>query len=132
MIAVDTNVLARLFVVDDPTQSEIVRRFFAARSEVDPAFVSLLVIAELVWLLEDTYDFPLSAIAGVLDNLLGSPDFVLEAPEFIADAVALANQRKIDIADFLIARIAAEHDCRATVTFDIDASKRVPGMELLK
>ncbi len=132
MIAVDTNVLARLFVVDDPAQSEIVRQFFAARSEADPAFVSLLVIAELVWLLDDTYDFPLAAIAGVLKNVLASPDFVLEAPEFIADAVALADKRKIDIADFLIARIARENDCRATVTFDIDASKRVPGMELLK
>lgn len=132
MIGVDTNVLARLFVVDDLAQSEIVRRFFAARSEADPAFVSLVVIAELVWLLGDTYDFPLAAIAGVLEKLLASPDFVLESPEVIADAVTLANQRKIDIADFLIARIAVENDCRATVTFDIDASKRVPGMELLK
>ena len=132
MIGVDTNVLARLFVVDDPVQSEIVRRFFAARSEADPAFVSLVVVVELVWLLGDTYDFSQAAIASVLGKLLASPDFVLESPEFIADAVAVAEQRKIDIADFVIARIARENDCRVTVTFDIDASKRVPGMELLK
>jgi predicted nucleic-acid-binding protein len=132
LIGVDTNVLVRLFVVDDPGQSQTAGRFFASRSGADPVFVSLIVVAELVWLLDDTYDFALTAIVRVLEDLLSSPDFVLEYPEFIAQAVALAKQRKIDIADHLIAQVALTNGSRSIVTFDTNAAKRIPGMELLK
>jgi predicted nucleic-acid-binding protein len=132
LIGVDTNVLVRLFVVDDPGQSQTAGRFFARRSSADPVFVSLIVVAELVWLLDDTYDFALTAIVRVLEDLLSSPDFVLEHPEFIAQAVALAKQRKIDIADHLIAQVALTNGSRSIVTFDTNAAKRIPGMELLK
>ena len=132
MIGVATNVLVRLFVVDDPGQSQTAGRFFAGRSSVDPVFVSLVVVAELVWLLDDTYDFALAAIVRVLEDLLSSPDFVLEHPEFIAQAVALARLRKIGIADYLIAQVALTNASRSIVTFDTNAAKRIPGMELLK
>ena len=132
MIGVDTNVLVRLFVVDDARQSEIARRFFAERSSTDPAFVSLVVVAELVWLLDDTYEFSHAAITRVLKDLLASPDFTLEGAAYVADAVILAERKKIDIADFLIARVAAENGSLATVTFDHKAAQRIPGMELLK
>ncbi len=132
MIGVDTNVLVRLFVVDNPRQSEVAGQFFASRSSANPAFVSLVVVAELVWLLNDTYDFSHAAIVGVLDKLLASPDFALEHHEFVSDAVMMAQQKKIDIADFLIARTAVANGSRATVTFDQNAAKSIPGMELLK
>ena len=132
MIGVDTNVLVRLFVVDDARQSAIAGRFFVERTSADPAFVSLVVVAELVWLLDDTYDFSLAAITEVLSDLLASPDFVLERADFVAAAVELAQQSSIDIADFLIARVAANSGSRMTATFDKVAAKRIPGMELLK
>jgi predicted nucleic-acid-binding protein len=132
LIGVDTNVLVRLFVVDDRRQSEIAGRFFTERSSSDPAFVSLVVVAELVWLLDDSFSFSHTEIVGVLGKLLDSPDFVLERREFVADAVLLAERKKIDIADFLISQVSLANGGRATVTFDVDASKRIPGMELLK
>lgn len=132
MIGVDTNVLVRLFVVDDRRQSDTAGRFFAERSTADPAFVSLVVVAELVWLLEDTYDFSHAAIVGVLEDLLASPDFALERTDFVSDAVELAKRKKVDIADFLVARIALANGSRSAVTFDRAAAKRIPGMELLK
>jgi predicted nucleic-acid-binding protein len=132
LIGVDTNVLVRLFVVDNPAQSKAALQFFAERSATDPAFISLVVVAELVWLLDDTYDFSHAEIVETLKRILASPDFALEEPEFVADAVAFAEHKKIDISDFLIARIALEHGGRSIATFDINAAKRVPGMELLK
>ncbi len=132
MIGVDTNVLVRLFVVDNAAQSEVARQFFAERSAADPAFVSLVVVAEFAWLLDDAYNFSHAEIVETLKRIMASPDFVLESPEFIAGAVVLGEQRKIDISDFLIARVALEHGSRSVVTFDRDAAKRIPGMELLK
>jgi predicted nucleic-acid-binding protein len=132
LIGVDTNVLVRLFIVDDPAQSEAARRFFADRTAADPAFVSLVVLAEFVWLLDDTYGYAHAEIVGVLKDLLASPDFVLERPDFVADAASLAERKRIDIADYLIARVATANGSRAVVTFDRKAARNTPGMELLR
>ena len=61
MIGVDTNVLARLFLEDDPKQTASARRFFAARSPTDPAFISAVVIAEFIWLLTSRYRYSTDA-----------------------------------------------------------------------
>lgn len=132
MIGVDTNVLVRLFVVDDPRQSALATQFFAKRSAADPAYVGLVVIAELVWLLDDSYGFSHAEIVRVLRGVLASPDFALEQRQFVEEAVEMAEGETIDISDFLIARVAAEGGSRSTATFDRDAAKRIPGMELLK
>ena len=132
MIGADTNVLLRLFVVDDPKQSEMARTFFASRSPADPAFLSLVAIVELVWLLRDGYEFEYAATVEALFKLLSSPDFVIERRDLVAEAVALAGERKIDFADYFIAGVSIEAGCSSVVTFDQPASRRVPGMELLK
>jgi predicted nucleic-acid-binding protein len=132
VIGVDTNVLARLFVTDDERQHLVARSFFAERSSDDPAFVSNVVVAELVWLLDRTFDYPRARILEVLDGILGSPDFVLERREVVEDAVDKATTTKASIADALIAALATSAGCTATMTFDRDASRHVPGMELLR
>jgi predicted nucleic-acid-binding protein len=131
MIGVDTNVLLRLFVVDDPLQSDQARTFFKARSPDDPAFISLITIVELVWLLDDAYEFAYSEIVGVLSRVLASADFVLERRDIVADAIALAAAKRIDFSDFLIAGVSLSAGCAAVMTFDRPAANRIPGMELL-
>lgn len=132
MIGVDTSVLVRLFVTDDPRQSEVAKRFFTERSAADPAYIGLVVLAELTWLLKDTYKFPHADVLRVLKGMLASADFALERAQIAMDAVELAESKRIDVADFIIARVAAEGGSRATMTFDGNAAKRIPGMELLK
>ena len=51
MIAVDTNVLLRFVVRDDVVQFKRASRFFDQRTAEDPAFISLIVLAEFVWAL---------------------------------------------------------------------------------
>lgn len=131
MIGVDTNLLARLFVDDDPRQQEIAGAFFGQRSTDDPAYVSLVVIAEFVWLLGKTYDYSKTRIAEALAALLESPDFVVESRKLVEDALALSEQPKVGIVDVLISRIATRDGCIAVATFDKEAAKRVPGMKLL-
>ena len=132
MIGVDTNVLARLFVTDDERQHLISTQFFLARSSADPAFVSLVVVAELAWLLSDAYEFAYGSIIEVFQRMLDSPDFVIERSDLLLRTLELGRERRIDIADSLIAALAREAGSEHTVTFDREAAKRVPGMELLK
>lgn len=131
MIAVDTNVLARLLVPDAPDQTEVARRFIARHSSEDPLFVGVVVAVELAWLLGSRYQYPRSAVCSALNRLLMSANLVFEEEEAIKAAVHLAEERNADIADAIIAAFAERNGCAKTMTFDRNAAKRIPGMDLL-
>lgn len=131
MIGVDTNVLVRLFVVDEP-QSAVAATFFGKRSSADPAYVPLVAMAEFVWVLRKKYRYAPESIGAAVQSMLDSGDFAIEQRSIVEWAVAHFGPAKIDFSDLLIARAAEMASCPATVTFDRDAAKRVPGMELLK
>jgi predicted nucleic-acid-binding protein len=132
MIAVDTNVLVRIFALDDARQLKIAQKFMAERTQDDPAYVSAVVIAEVSWVLDRTYGFAVTAIRDALEWLFESTNVVIERRDLLRDAVHLAADRNGDISDSIIAALAAEAGASSTVTFDRPATKRIPGMELLK
>ena len=132
MIGVDTNIVLRLFVVDDEEQHRLAVSFFSARSPEDPAYVNLLVIAELVWLLQRRYGFAVDRIFEVLHVLLESVNIVVERSELVEAAIETKSvSNKVSVADLLISQINRNAGCTVTKTFDGPASKHIPGMELL-
>ncbi|MDB5539825.1 MAG: PilT protein domain protein [Devosia sp.] len=131
MIGVDTNILVRLFVPVEP-QREASIAFFAKRSSADPAYVSLLVVAEFAWVLRRRYKYDFGQIAQGIGWMLDSDDFVLENRDLIEWALANFTRARIDFSDLLIARAGELAGASRTVTFDVAAAKYVPGMELLK
>ena len=132
MIGIDTNVLVRIFAKDNDKQREAALRFLSARSEDDPVFVSALVVAEVAWVLERSYEFSPTAIHGALDWLFESANIVIERYDLLQAAVTVAATRNADISDCIIAAIAMEAGATKTVTFDGPAARRVPSMELLR
>ena len=64
MRAVDTNVLVRLVVRDSPGQIRLAESFTASG-----AWVSHLVLAEAMWVLDAVYDRTPEQIAGAIDML---------------------------------------------------------------
>ena len=131
MIGVDTNVLVRLMVSDDDRQHELAKRFFAARSADDPAYISIIVVAELTWLLRTLYGYDKDRIADGVLALLQSPDLIVERHDLVEEAAQLSRQPQTGFADVLIAGLARERGCERTVTFDKQAGRRIEGMELL-
>lgn len=131
MIGVDTNVLIRLIVLDDQAQHALARSFFEQRSPADPAFISVAVVMEFIWVLDRSYGYAKEQIAKLLLSMLDSPELVLERHRLVQQAALLAAQPKVGLADCLIAAIATEAGCSSTVTFDRMAAKRLPGMDLL-
>lgn len=131
MIGVDTNVLARLFLQDDEKQTRLAQQFFAKRSAEDPAFISVAALVEFIWLLTSRYKYPVEAVYRALGIIFVSANVRIEQEEMVKAAVYLAEKTGADIPDAIIAAVAGEHECSATVTFDRNAAKRVPGMELL-
>lgn len=131
MMGVDTNILVRLFIEENPQQTALAVRFFDARSVDSPAHISLIVIAEFAWVLGKTYKFGHDRIGAAIGQLLESSDVIIERADIVKGAVEKFDHAKIDLADLLIAEINRQAECQTTVTFDRNASKRIPGMELL-
>lgn len=131
MIGVDTNVLIRLFIKDDPVQHAQANAFFLARSPEDAVFVSMTTTIEFVWVLTRSYKRPQDEALGLLKIILTSRDAVVEMADAVAGAVETALDTKADFSDVIIAQTGQRAGCSHTVTFDRPAAKLVPEMDLL-
>jgi predicted nucleic-acid-binding protein len=118
MIGLDTNVLLRLFLEDDPAQSDQARRFVSAAAADEPCVVNPVVLAEFAWTLARNFKKKRLEAARLIEGLLSMDD--LEVPHRRAAERALAAYRsgKADFPDYFLAEINIELGCASTVTFD--------------
>jgi len=127
MAAIDTNVLVRLCMADDPEQCRRAQAFVQAHA---PVLVPQLCLLELAWVLGSLYRRPkpvvIQAIRAILDNL----DLEVEGPRALEAALERWEGCTADFADCFIERLCALGGCTRTVTFDVGASK-LAGMILL-
>ncbi len=131
MIGLDTNIVVRYLTHDDAAQTAAAVRVIESLSQDSPGFLSLLVIAELVWVLEASYRFKKHEIEQVLDTLLRSKELVIERAEIVAQALRKFSASRADFADCLIERCGHAAECSHTVTFDQNAASAA-GMKLLR
>jgi len=130
MIGLDTNVVVRYLTHDDAAQSAAAVRVMNSLSSDSPGFLSLIVIAELVWVLEVSYRLKKNEIEQILETLLRSKELVIERAEIVSQALRKFSANRADFADCLIERSAHAAECQYTVTFDQNAAKGA-GMKLL-
>lgn len=124
MIGLDTNVLVRYIVQDDPEQSALATTFIESRCTTDsPGFVNNVVLVELVWVLERGYSYPKSAILSVLKQLVVTAELKLEHSDSVREAVRLYEMGSAGFADCLIAALNRQYGCSMTMTFDRRAGK---------
>ena len=110
MRAVDTNVLVRALVADDPAQTARAR-----------ALLKTQAVYILEWVLRSSYSYPAKAIAAVIENLAAVENTVLaERGAVLAAATRLAQGW--DFADAL--HHALSEGCDDFVTLDGDLVKR--------
>ena len=130
MIGLDTNVLVRYVMQDDPKQSARASRVVEGLSAERPGFVSVVVAVELVWVLSVAYGLDRESIAELLQRLQRSEELRFDRPALQAQALQRYRAGRADFADCLIERIGHEAGCTATVTFDA-AVARAGGMTLV-
>jgi len=130
MIGLDTNVVVRYITHDDPAQTAAAVRMMDSLSPDLPGFLSLIVIAELVWVLEGSYHFRKNEVEKVLELLLRSKELIIERAELVWQALRKFSSTRADFADCLIERSGHAADCQHTLTFDQRAA--ASGMRLLK
>jgi len=125
MKAIDTNVLVRYLVQDDPVQGRKAAAFIeAAGAAGDQILVGNIVLCELVWVLDSAYRYSKSEIAGSIEKLLQTSTFQFEARDI--SRASLEEYRaaaKVDFADCLLGRLHKAIGSEVTMTFDTTLRK---------
>lgn len=131
MAALDTNVLVRLLVQDDPAQMAAARKLVRKTISVgEMLFVPVTVALELEWVLRSNFGFTKPAVVQTLSQLLGSVELSFESEGAVEVALVLYSQGTADFSDCLHAALAYDAGETPLWTFDRAASK-VSGARLL-
>lgn len=130
MIGLDTNVLVRYLVQDDPVQSRRATEIFERRlREDEPGFVSIVAIVETVWVLERAYRLSAFEIASAVERMLQTEAIEIENEQQVYSAMIALREGQGSFADALVAALGARRGCTHTLTFDCRAL-RLPGFRL--
>lgn len=129
MIAIDTNVLVRIFVKDKDSQSQalLVQRLLQG---VQTVYIPKVVQIELVWVLQSAYEYDKSSILKVLRLLDARSVFVLEDAHEFSCALSLFEQSNADFSDYLIVANCQQQDFKLW-TFDRKLAKTDNVMRLV-
>jgi predicted nucleic-acid-binding protein len=97
-VAVDTNVLVRAVVLDDPAQASVAAKILA---EAELIAVALPCLCEFVWVLRRVYGFQSSDVADAIRALLAAANVQVNRPA--AEAGLSVLEAGGDFADGVIA-----------------------------
>lgn len=117
MIALDTNVLVRFLADDDPEQSKKAQALLENLHE-GGAWISDVVLCELVWVLMRGYGHGKSQVIAVLRQLLAARQLVFSHSELLQQALLAFEKGKGDFADYVIRGQSKAAGCDKIMTFD--------------
>ena len=83
MTGLDTKVLVRSGMQDDPRQSPRATSLIESLSAEEHGFVPVVVLVELVWVLSGSYGLDRAQVATVLSTLLRSKERVVDRAELV-------------------------------------------------
>lgn len=119
MLAVDTNVLVRLLVRDEPAQVRAAETFISKG-----AWVSLFVLAETVWVLDSVYELTRTHIAKAVEMLLHHSELSLQDADVVTAALNHYRGRSpVEFSDCLLLEIARKAGHLPVATFDRSFAK---------
>ncbi len=126
MRAVDTNVLVRLLVRDDPKQARAADDFVSAG-----AWVSLLALVETIRVLSTVYDRDAAEVRVSVEQLLNHKTLTVQDGEVVAAALETFRSRPaVGFSDCLLLEVARKAGHLPLGTFDRNLS-RIDGAERL-
>lgn len=130
MIGLDTNILVRYLAQDDPVQSAKATEIIEQRlTAADRGFVSVVTMAEIVWVLDRAYGLTKKEITAAIERMLQVEVLLIENEQEVFAAMIALKQSQGAFADALIAQLGTKAGCTHTLTFDRKAL-RIPGFTL--
>lgn len=124
MIGIDTNVLIRYLVQDDPVQSKkATARIESALDQNESIYLNHVVICEVCWVLSRLYGHAAQELAETLAKVFSTAQFDFEDKDLLWEALAEFKSASADFADCLIGARNRRAGCDTTLTFDRRATR---------
>ena len=126
MRAIDTNVLVRLVVRDDPGQVAAAEIFVE-----NGAWVPVLALVEATWVLSSVYQLSPRDLARTIEMLIDHRNLTLQDQDTVAAALELFRRKpSLGFSDCLILQLARRAGHLPLGTFDRDLSKAAGAQKL--
>ncbi len=131
MIGLDTNILLRLWLNDDPAQNKRIDVLLAEHGNTPGSLlVTDVVLAEAIWTLRSAFDQDKASQLLALRSLLDETAFAFEDREAVHRAVLLFEQGTSSFPDCLVVAKHERHGCDFTATFD-RGMRKLPGVRVV-
>lgn len=124
LTGIDTNVLLRVLLQDDPVQGPIAARFLRELGTGSPGFITQVTLAEIYWVLARAKRLPRATCLAVIRRLVETEVLEFDDGEGVVRALSLA-EAGADFADALIQGAMELFGVDETVTFDRAAAERL-------
>lgn len=121
MIGLDTNVVVRYLVQDDPHQAAAANRVFDEMDEASPGFLSLVTVVEVYWVLRRAYRVDAARCLELIAGLISAREIRVGQADVIVRALADCREG-MEFPDAVIAQLGSAAGCETTVTFDQGAA----------
>lgn len=127
MIAVDTSILVRYFVQDDPELSARATYLLEERLTANaPGLVTVVALQEMFWVLRRFYNQSAEQLRIILIELCNAPNLIVQHRDEVLEALGAPAA----FSDALIHHIGSALGAGRTLTFDKKFA-RLDGVELL-
>ena len=124
LTGIDTNILLRVLLQDDPVQGPIAARFLREMGTGSPGFITQVTLAETYWVLARAKRLPRATCLAVIRRLVETEVLEFDDGEGVVRALSLA-EAGADFADALIQGAMELFGVDETVTFDRAAAERL-------
>lgn len=119
MIALDTNLVLRLIVEDDPAQLAVAREIVAsAEAAGETCLLTDIVLCEIEWVLLSAYGAERTDVLAAIQSLASESLFDFEDRARLQRALDSYQHGRGDLSDDLIGHTATALGARTTFTFD--------------
>jgi predicted nucleic acid-binding protein len=131
-VLLDTNVILRHALGDDPSHRQQARRLFERASAGElRLLLPSLVIAQVVWTLESFYHSSREYITGLLQALLGTPGVTALEPRVASRCLEIYGAHNVEIVDAYLVALAEETKTTALATFNKKDFRRFSHLKLI-
>ena len=123
MKALDTNVIVRYLVNDDPQQAQAACALFETLTVENPGLICREVVVELSGVLRRAYGFSREQIATVLEELIATAELHVETADDVMRAAVEYRSGGAGFSDRMIATAAKRFNNCMLYTFDKQVSQ---------